>query len=195
MPYSKVFAIINELHLKKNYQKEFYDASEFKNEYKSVQGYMDCRKYMALEEMYEKIKYCFGVKHVNAFIKYHARISKPNDITNDIECVRISNKDFVVVEKGYYYLDYIIRRIREHISGKIDLKEINNPLIKEDAMRSDSKTIYLGEKHYYISELVTKELHEKFPEETEKMYSDINIKYDDVYAGYYGTFDDVSSWN
>ena len=100
-----------------------------------------------------------------------------------------------MIEPGYYYLDYIIGRIIEHISGKIDLKEINNPLAKEDADNSNFKTIYLGEKHYYISELVTKELYRKYPNATKKMYSNINLNYDYIYAGYYGVYDDISSWN
>ena len=195
IPYSKVFAVVNEMHLNKNYKKEFYDASEFSEEYASVQGYMDCYRYMTLEEIYEKIRNHFGVKHADGFIKYHACISKPDDVRRNIGFVRRSNKDFMIIEPGYYYLDYITRRIMEHVSGKIDLKEINNPLFKEDAENSRAQTIHLGEKHYYISELVTKEIYRKYPDAAEKMYLDINVKYDDVYAGYYGIYDDISSWN
>ena len=110
IPYSKVFAAINEMHLRRNYQSEFYDASEFTEEYKSVQGYMDCNRYMTLEEIYEKMQY-FDVKHAIGFIKFHACISRPNESTNNIGFIRLSNKDFVEVEPGYYYLDYIIGRI------------------------------------------------------------------------------------
>lgn len=193
--YGKVFAIVNEMYLNKNYRKEFYDTCDFTEEYNSVQGYMDCYRYMTLEEIYEKIRNHFNVKHADGFIKYHACISKPDDVRHNIGFIRRSNKDFVIIEPGYYYLDYITRRIMEHVSGKIDLKEINNPLLKEDAENSKAQIIHLGEKHYYISELVTKEIYRKYPDAAEKMYLDINVKYDDVYAGYYGIYDDVSSWN
>lgn len=199
--YERLFPLLLEKYYNNRNLKDVIDATGIK-ELKpftsiSINGRigMYVNSSMPLERILEQIKNEYRVVDMKAFIKWHACMSVPEIAEKNYGSIRVRNRQFIKIEKGFYYLDYLTRKIKEHLSGKIELKEFTNPIHEEDAKVIKSKTIWLGEEHYYLNELITRELHAAYPEEIEAMYSEVNVKYNDVYAGYYGCFDEVSSWN
>lgn len=200
--YERLFPLLLERYYNNRNLKKVIDATDVKEltpftSINDVSGRRGMHVYysMPLERILEQIKNEYRIVDIKAFIKWHACMSVPEIANKNYGSICSRNRQFIKIEKGFYYLDYLIRKIKEHLSGKIELLDFTNPIKEEDAKVIKSKTIWLGETHYYINELIVRELHAAYPDEIEDMYSEINVKYDDVYSGYYGYFDEVSSWN